>query len=167
MRFKILIFILFLSSTLSAQFMRNAVGLRGGLSSGITYQFFYNEERDVKALMSFRNNGLQITGLIEQYTPVAMKFGDHFYAYYGFGAHLGYVRTPSDRWLGYNNYPPDYDYHNSRFILGGDGILGAEYRVFAVPFTFGIDYKPFFELFGFDIFRLAMGDFALTIKYNF
>lgn len=167
MKFKLLIIILLLSGSLSAQYLRKAVGLRGGLSSGITFQYYYQEDRDLKGLMSFRNQGLQITGLIEQYVPLELHFGDHFYAYYGFGAHVGYVHVPSDQWLGYNQYPYDYHNYGGRFVIGGDGIVGAEYRVFVVPLTFGIDYKPFFELFGYDIFRLAMGDFALTIKYNF
>ncbi len=167
MKYKILIFFLLISSALSAQYMRQAAGLRGGLSSGFSYQYFYQEDRDLKALMSFRNHGLQLTALIEQYAPLNVKFGDHFYAYYGFGVHAGMVRTANKDWIDYSSsaYPPVY--RDSRFVLGGDGMVGAEYRVFAVPLTFGIDYKPFFELFGYDIFRLSMGDFALTVKYNF
>lgn len=167
MKIRLLIFTLLLSGSLSAQYLQNAVGLRGGLSSGISYQYFFHEDLDVKGLMSFRNHGFQITGLVEQYVPLELHYGDHFYAYYGFGAHIGYVHTPTDRWLAYNQYPYDNRDFGGRFVMGGDGIVGAEYRVFVVPFTFGIEYKPFFELFGYDVFRLAFGDFALTIKYNF
>jgi hypothetical protein len=165
MRTIILLFFLSISCSLSAQQLDQAVGLRGGFSSGITYQHFHSQSEDVKLLLSFREGGAQLTGLFEVYTPVMLGYYDQFFVYYGLGVHAGFTRYESRWWNRDNRW--ERGYPSTRPVIGADAIVGIEYRIEQIPLTIGFDYKPFFEFFGQDFFRLSMGDFAFAIKYNF
>lgn len=151
---------------LRAQSPEFAAGFRGGLSSGLTFQQFYSHNEDVKVLLSFREGGIQLSGLMEIYKPVMISYHDQFFMYYGAGVHVGYTRYHHNRWREDNKYGTYY-YPRTRPVVGADGIIGIEYRIDQIPITVGFDYKPFFELFGQQLFRLSLSDFAFTIKYNF
>jgi hypothetical protein len=167
MKFHFIILFLFVSISVSGQSLRNAAGLRGGISSGITYQHFYSSMDDLKLLLSFRDNGMQITGLMEHYEPVMINYQDQFFMYYGAGVHFGYTRKSRSDCDNYSNIQQNQYYGLTRPVLGANAIIGIEYRIESVPVTFGFDYKPFFEFFGNRFFRLALGDFAFTMKYQF
>jgi hypothetical protein len=166
--FFVLISILVLSAfTARAQYMKNAIGVRDGLSQGITYQHFYQEDRDLKLLLSFRDNGIQLTALLQRYEPTMLRFGESFYFYYGFGMHAGLTRSHHILWP---YVTPDIDRNlpiRTRPVIGADGIAGIEFRIYTVPLAIGLEYKPFFDLFGHRMFRLALGDIGFTIKYHF
>ena len=87
MRSIVLFFFMAASISFSAQQTDQAVGLRGGFSSGITYQHFHSSSEDVKLLLSFREGGAQLTGLFEIYKPVMIGYYDQFFLYYGLGVH--------------------------------------------------------------------------------
>lgn len=154
------------SVTMRAQNPEFAAGFRGGLSSGLTFQQFFNPDEDVKMLLSFREGGVQLTGLMEIYKPVLISYHDQFFMYYGAGMHVGYTRYHHNRWRDYDR-DAGYYYPRTKPVLGADGIVGIEYRIDQIPLTVGFDYKPFFEFFGQDFFRLSFSDFAFTVKYNF
>jgi hypothetical protein len=58
-----------------------------------------------------------------------------------------------------------YRYGNDRHAAGVDGTLGLEYQFFSVPFTVGIDAKPFYE-FGM-LHPLNYVDLGATLRFVF
>jgi hypothetical protein len=151
---------------LRAQYMKNSVGIRTGISEGFTYQRFVQEDRDIKLLLSFRDNGMQMSFLTSSYESVGGRFRDNIYLYYGLGVHAGFSRNLDLLWhfTGRNNTDAS---PVTRALAGADGLIGLEYRVYTVPLSFGLEYKPFFDLFGHRIFRLSYGDLGLTCRYHF
>lgn len=157
---------LFLTTLSSAQSYDQAVGIRGGVSSGFTYQSFVNDHASFKALLSFRDEGMQLTGIFEDYVPVFLQHTDHLFFYYGFGGHAGYTRWFKKHY--YENNPYSFYYRRvTSFVAGFDAIAGIEYRFFRIPLTIGIDYKPFMEMFGERFIDVTFCDFAFTAKYTF
>jgi hypothetical protein len=169
MKNKLALIALLMAMALSAnaQHMKHAIGARGGVSSGLTYQYFFQQDRDIKMLLSFRDNGVQLTALAERYEPLPMRFGNNFFLYYGMGAHLGITRDKQLFWRYHKDNLDDSSFPTSRAIVGADGIIGVEYRLYSLPFAFGLEYKPFFDLFGHRIFRLGLFDIGFTVKYHF
>jgi hypothetical protein len=163
----ILIISLFiLSLNIQAQDLKNEIGLRGGESSGIFYRGFVEENQAIKALLTFRNEGAQMTGLYEKYMPIPFKTVDNFFFYYGVGGHVGFEQW--HRRYHYENQPDVYYYrHVTAPVVGVDGMAGIEYRLKKVPLSFGFDYKPYFDLFGEKFFELRMGDFGFSFKFRF
>ncbi|MBS4056954.1 MAG: hypothetical protein KGZ82_06525 [Bacteroidales bacterium] len=162
----ILVLAFVLASPVMAQYMKNAVGVRGGISRGISFQHFFEENKDLKLLMSFRDNGMQLTVMMSHYESVAGRFRDNFYFYYGMGLHGGYTRNVKMLWY-FSSQNQGEPRPVTRAVVGADGLLGAEYRIFTVPLSFGIEYKPFFDLFGHRIFRLSFADLGFTFRYHF
>jgi len=167
MKFHFILVFLLVSISISGQSLKNAAGVRGGISSGITYQHFYSTMDDFKLLLSFRDNGMQLTALMEHYEPVMISYQDQFFMYYGAGVHLGYTRKLKSDCDNYPSSMQNQYYSVTRPVFGADAIIGIEYRIESVPIAFGIDYKPFFEFFGNRFFRLSLGDLAFTMKYQF
>lgn len=167
MKFKILLLFLLLSQAVAAQYMKHAVGLRGGLSNGPTYQYYYQEDRSAGVLLSFRDHGVQLTAMLVSIDPLRLHNADQFFVYYGAGLHAGFTRNKSLLWYLDRGNNTDEGNTSSRPVVGADGVVGIEYRIYSVPISFAMDYKPFFELFGHRIFRLSMGDIAFSVKYHF
>jgi len=158
--------VLLLAHSVQAQEYRQAVGIRGGYSSGFEYRAYANDIVSYKALLSLRNEGIQLTGLKEFHQYGLFDFSDQLVFIYGFGAHAGF-----EKWNAYN---PDDPYYTPRYyetktgvIAGLDGLAALEYNLSDVPLSFGIEAKPFFNLFGKDFFELHPFDFAFTVKYRF
>lgn len=150
-----------------AQDYKNAIGGRIGLSSGITYQHQIDEFRGYKGLMSFRDGGIQITALLESYRPLYLKFTDKMYYYTGLGAHIGFTRYQPQRGFLSNPFRYSYRYGSFSPVIGMDAIIGLEIRCAKAPLAFNLDVKPFFELFGQNIFRLSLFDIGFTMKVIF
>ncbi|PKP53694.1 MAG: hypothetical protein CVT92_02935 [Bacteroidetes bacterium HGW-Bacteroidetes-1] len=166
MKYVAIILFLTLGISISAQPLQHAAGIRGGVSSGLTYQYFYNPMEDVKLLLSFRDSGMQLSALMEHYESVMINYHDQFFMYYGAGLHLGYTRSYSTRYSLISSRPFE-TYPITRPVLGADAIVGLEYRVGVIPIAFGIDYKPFFEFFGNRFFKISVWDIAFSVKYQF
>jgi hypothetical protein len=164
-KFYLLFIVLLVTTSLSAQYMKHAVGLRSGLSQGISFQYFYQEDKDIKLLMSSRDNGVQLTAMVQRYEPVMARFGESFYVFYGLGLHTGFTRKATSEW----SFPPNnYGFHHqARGIIGADAVMGLEFRANTIPVSFGLEYKPFFDLFGHRLLRLGLFDFGFTFKYHF
>lgn len=162
----ILIIACIISMASFAQDRKHEIGIRGGESSGIFYRGFIDEGHAIKGLMSFRNNGMQLTALYEKYDPVFCKKTSGFFLYYGVGGHFGYTR-----WNKRYHHPgqPDtyyYDYVASP-VFGIDGIIGLEYRIESIPLSLAFDYKPFLEVLGEHFFDVHFGDFGFSLKVRF
>lgn len=154
---KILItFILAVSivTLVSAQEYKTGVGLRAGLSQGLTLKHFVSDKAAFEGLLSTRWAGFDVTGLYEIHNQAFEV--DHLNWYYGFGAHIGF-------WNGKN--VPWGTLTSSYTVLGIDGILGMEYSFSEAPINIGIDWKPAFNLIGYSGFWPDGG--ALSIRYIF
>jgi hypothetical protein len=156
-----------MASGMQGQESKHAISGRVGLSSGIAYQLMVDDFRGYKGMMSFRDGGIQITALIESYRPLYLKFTDKMYYYTGMGAHIGFTRWPHQR--GFIANPFRYYRGKGHFapVIGMDAIIGLEFRLSRIPLTFSLDAKPFFELFGQNIFRLSLFDIGLSVKIHF
>lgn len=150
-----------------SQEYRNAIGGRAGINSGITYQHHIDDFRGYKGMLSYRDGGLQLTALIESYRPLYFNFSDKFYYYTGMGAHIGYTTMKPKRRLFAN--PFNYSGKEGHFapIIGLDAIIGIEFRLSRAPLAFALDAKPFFDLFGQNMFRLSLFDIGLSMKVIF
>lgn len=147
---------LFISPTLYAQDYQNAVGLRGGLFSGLTFKHFNSENVALEGILSTRWSGFEVTGLYEIHTPAFHVSGMNFY--YGGGAHLGFYN-------GDNTNGVWGDTGKSYTLIGIDGILGLDYKIPGAPIDLSLDWKPAFNLSGYSNF-IADG-FALSARFTF
>lgn len=171
----IIIALVILTSTFSkAQDYIHAAGYRAGLSNGLQYQVFTNEVKAYELLLSFRYEGVQLTALSKSYTPASIGDSERFFWYYGFGAHIGYHNTShcfdchiNDSLQTSPRTPTPRDHKNNMFALGVDFVGGLEYRLMTLPFTLGIDWKPYIGFFGPRRIARNIGDFAITARYTF
>jgi hypothetical protein len=139
----------------NAQDYNTGIGVRGGLSQGLTVKHFISGTNAIEGLLSTRWRGFHITGLYEIH---ATAFNTpRLNWYYGFGGHIG-------SWGGYDNHPWfDDDEHHT--VIGIDGILGIEYNIEPIPFNISLDWKPGFNILGYTGF---WGDeLALSIRFIF
>ena len=165
----ILLLVLLMVEVVTGQDRRHAVSGRIGLSSGIAYQLMVDEFRGYRGFISFRDGGIQLTGMIESYRPIYLNFTDKIYYYTGMGAHIGFTRWQSGNWLWSDpfRYYRQVTWNHVLPVIGLDAIMGIEYRIERIPLTFSLDVKPFFELFGQNIFRLSLFDIGLSVKIHF
>ncbi|RPD47033.1 hypothetical protein DNI29_12820 [Hymenobacter sediminis] len=152
-----------------------AIGLRGGgWSSGLTFKHFLSGKNNVafEGLLTreYQARGGRLTLLLEKHLPISDFKGLQFY--YGAGGHVGvyngryyvldgrFVRGRK-RDFYYTYYREDRNY----IVGGADLILGLEYKMEDLPFTIGVDYKPFFEVF--DGYTGFYNDAALSLRFAF
>jgi hypothetical protein len=161
------LFIIFaLSVSVSkAQDYKNALGLRAGFPSGLTFKHFFTGDAalEIIAGRSWGYRGFMITGLYEKHK---MAFDvDGLYWFYGGGAHVGSYNGYYYNYGHRNkNYYSPYYYSERVIVIGIDAILGIEYKLKEVPFTLGLDLKP-----SFDLYPFGYGDIdgALSVRYTF
>ncbi|MBT3385594.1 MAG: hypothetical protein HN778_14785 [Prolixibacteraceae bacterium] len=162
---RILILIIFLVNGLflQAQGFNQAVGIRGGLSSGFEYRFFTDDANSYKLLLSTRDRGLQLHAFKEFHQYDWFEFSDQLVFFYGAGIHAGFESWDIVR------YQYNTSWHETRTALlaGIDGLVGIEYVFYEAPISFGIEVKPYFDVFGREIFKIQLFDFAFTLKYLF
>ncbi len=153
----------FLAFGANAQVHKQAIGIRGGLSSGFEYRVYTNEYNSYKLLLSSRDRGFQATGLKEFHELALFNESEQLVFFYGIGAHVGY-----ERWDEYH-YTSDVRYSNTKtsLIAGLDGLAGVEYNFLEVPISLGFEVKPFFNVLGRKTFDVQLFDFAFTLKYIF
>ncbi|MCF8234669.1 MAG: hypothetical protein K9G67_08970 [Bacteroidales bacterium] len=168
MRLFLLITVLTISSLfVRGQEYRQYAGLRGGVSSGISYKLFKNEVKALEALLAYRDGGIQFTALIETYKPLYLKNTDRLYMYTGLGAHIGYTSWHR----GQTSFLPLFRtrFFNRNFspVIGLDIAAGLEYRFYNTPLVLGLNIKPFFDIFGRNFFNLHLFDVGFSIHYTF
>ena len=150
-----LAFTLLLSIPVSAQRYHTGLGVRLGSFSGITAKHFISNQNALEGLLSFRWDGLVITGLYEWQNPVKNVEGLDWVI--GGGAHIGFWNSDAYYWTKTGG--------GSYTIVGLDFILGLEYTFTQAPFTLGLDWKPAINVVG-DNHWWGDGA-ALSIRYNF
>lgn len=149
----------------SAQAYKTALGLRISPYYGATFKHFVGGERAIEAILMTRRGGFGLTGLYEIHTPA---FGvDKLYAYGGIGAHVNVFRR---RYRYIWDWDDDRDAEvrvsQERLLSAGiDLILGLEYTIDKLPFTFSLDWKPALNLIG--DYGLSADQFALSVRFVF
>jgi hypothetical protein len=134
------------------------IGLRAGYNPGITVKYMLSEARAIEGIVHYRYNGTVITALYEMHTNA---FGeDKLFWFYGLGGHVGYYARPD--YFKRNKYYAFY--YERRPSIGIDGIIGLEYRVEEIPFSIGVDLKPYVDIYypGFGLL-----DGALSVRFRF
>jgi hypothetical protein len=135
---------------------KTGIGLRAGYTPGISVKTFTGAASAFEGIFHLRAKGFILTGLYEFHKRALDTERLHWF--YGFGAHIGSFRKEYYK----NNH--EMDYTENLITVGIDGILGLEYHFLVIPFTLGIDLKPFV-----DIITPGIGywDGALTLRYAF
>ena len=170
----IVLFLITGGKQLSAQDYRTAIGIRTGVTSGFTYKSIYDRNKAVEALMTFRHDGFQLTGMAMQYTPAFENKTDRAFWYVGAGGHVGYHRWSNNSFLlpvdtsssGAIIYDRVYDKPNRTSpALGFDFVMGLEYQLETMPLLIGVEYKPYIGIFGPSRVARSFVDFAFTARY--
>ncbi|MDA3822429.1 MAG: hypothetical protein PF450_07470 [Bacteroidales bacterium] len=157
MKKKLLVLAVFISAaTFSfAQDYTTGIGLRGGLSNGVTIRHFIGETTAVEGLIQTRWSGFSLTGLYELQRNDAWDV-DRLNWYYGVGAHVGMYNSTDYTWANTTG---------SVVVLGIDAILGIEYNFEEIPINISADWKPAINVIGGTKFWPDGG--ALSIRYIF
>lgn len=155
------------SLSLKAQFETRQAGFRMGYRGGIFYQVSHdagNAEIGYNGMLSFNNNGVQITGLKTIYESSIGQISPNLIFSWGYGGHAGFIYSDHVRFMGENYYFNDY-----RFcpLLGVDGWVSAEYRVTDIPLNISFNVKPFVELTFPSFLKVMPWDFAFSVAYVF
>ena len=160
--FPLLLMTIIVSHTEAQNITRN-IGLRGGQTAGITFRKYFDEDNALESILSFRLNGIQLTGLKQFIKPKFEEYSDRIFMVWGYGGHVG--TTYSNSW----DFAARSYYGNKRFspVAGIDAFIGLEYRIKEIPLVVGLDYKPFFELSLSRFFSLNPWDLGFSLKYAF
>jgi hypothetical protein len=157
--------LLIISLSVCGQFSGREVGIRGGITSGITYRQYLEDNFSYEGLLSFRKDGLQFTLLRQIHEQALFDVSDNLFMVYGYGAHAGFFYDSKYNLFMFNsvNYP------ERRFspVIGIDGYGALEYRLTSFPLTISLDYKPFFEVSTYQFFKISIWDMAFAVKYRF
>lgn len=150
-------------SDVSGSDYNNAVGLRLGFTSGLTFKHKFGPGHAAEFIFSSGPYALGVTGLYEK--NIGTKITG-LNCYLGAGAHfnMGGARRAIYRY--YNDVRYTYVYGPGYNALGIDGVMGIEYKFKPIPFALSLDMKPFFEInnYGYGYFAL---DPSLGIKLAF
>ena len=146
--------------------MRQA-GFRMGYTGGIFYQLSNeagNAEIAYNAMLGFRNNRLQLTGLRIVYGTAINSISHDLYFAWGYGGHAGFMNI--DR---HDYYHDSYGFQRRQFcpVIGIDGWLAAEYRIREIPLNISLNIKPYLELTIPQYVRVMPFDLALSVSYIF
>jgi hypothetical protein len=163
----LLLVIIPLPGMVSGQMAVQQAGFRLGYSSGIFYQMTSEAgtaEIAYNAMLSFRKNGVQFTGLRIVYETTFDKISPDLHFGWGYGGHLGFVYSDHVEFRG-----EDYYFHGERFcpLFGIDGWITAEYRIHEIPVNVSLNLKPFIEITTPSFVRLVPWDFAVSVSYVF
>jgi hypothetical protein len=158
------IFVTFaLATTLSAQCFNQAVGIRGGITSAIFYDKGTNELTTTRYMISSRSDGMRFTYIKYKQFYKMDELPDNFSFYYGFGAHIGYARWSE----AVSNFEGYYWQSHTAPVTGVDGLIGISYDMQRMPISFTFDAKPYFDVWGKNIFTPKPFDVAFGLVYSF
>jgi len=149
-----------------AQEVVHSIGVRLG-GNGIAYKYVEDQYRGFEAILGFRERGIQFTGLVEAYKPVKTDRINNLYFFWGGGGHAGYKGVKKEYYRDNGNGFELYTERKYNPVFGLDGIFGGEYHFYSIPLAVSLDYKPYMEFFGEEIFRVDLWDFGFTFRYTF
>lgn len=92
MRIFISIILLVLTLTSFSQEYEKSLGLRFGVTTGLTYKKFLDKSRAMEATLSTRQQGFQLTAIRMSHELSLYQYSQHIYFMYGYGGHIGYYR---------------------------------------------------------------------------
>ncbi|MDD4372500.1 MAG: hypothetical protein PHG67_01145 [Bacteroidales bacterium] len=171
MLFKLFVLLSLITFSVSgfAQSYDHQLGARFGLMSGFTAKVVKNETVALHGTLGFRTGGVQLYGLIEKYTPIFRSSKYQWYAYFGGGAHFGFVNGYNQvrRWSEYDDYKKVENQFTSGFVIGPDAVLGIEFHIPGVPLIIFSEIKPFVELQSFNRIYPHFYDFGVGLTYQF
>ncbi len=150
----LLAIVIMTASWTMAQDYKNALGIRGGSPSGLTFKHFLNGSNAIEGILGIHSGGFQLVGLYEIHANAFDVAKLNWY--YGGGAHVG-AFNGSRRYRGY--YPT-----SGYVMIGADGIVGLEYTLTEIPINFSLDLKPTINLVSYTGFWI---DGGLSIRYCF
>lgn len=151
------------NSTIISNGFSNAIGVRFGETSGLTYKHKFDSKNTMEFIIGSRRHVFGLTGLYERNIQTGVPGFD---VYFGAGAHIGqgYYRS----WGYYGPHNDRYYYrgiYSHGPVLGVDGIAGIEYKIPKAPLALSLDMKPFVEFYRYrTYFNLDPG---LGIKFTF
>jgi len=165
-RLILLISFLMISSLIHSQVFERQLGLRLGVTSGITGKVIKDKKSAIQGTLGFRNGGIQLYTLLEAYKELDQKH--NWYMYFGGGAHVGYVNGYNKvrRWSNTNGYYWEEEF-TSGPVLALDAVIGVVYCIPTIPLTLFAEFKPWAELQSFNKFRVNFYDFGFGIVYRF
>lgn len=144
---------------------KNAVGIRMGVTSGLTYKHKFNNGTAFEGIVNAWPYTLGLTGLFEKYKSTDVQ---GLNCYFGAGAHVNvggpYRRVYYDRYYDGRRYT--YMYVSDGRAVGIDGILGLEYKFRPIPLAISADIKPFTEVNNYGNFYIAL-DPSIGLKLTF
>lgn len=129
--------VLTLTTEVKAQSYATGIGLRSGVSNGLTVKHFLESDLAIEGILHSRWRGLVITGLIEKHKDISEVRGLRWF--YGGGAHIG-------SWNGNRNPPWADSSFSGATVFGLDGIIGLDYIFTDAPINLSLDYKPAFNI---------------------
>jgi hypothetical protein len=142
-----------------------SVGLRLGGLSGFSAKWFDDDLRAVELIAGGRNDGFRLTGLLQKFKPIKTDRIANLYYFTGLGAHAGFESHTFESSYYINGFKY-YSYHKvTSPVIGGDLVLGLEYRFESVPVNMSVDFKPYFDVYRYDSFRIDFFDIGFTIRY--
>ncbi|MBN1387713.1 MAG: hypothetical protein JW965_04655 [Bacteroidales bacterium] len=154
-------------SPAEAQFAESHLGVRGGMYGGIYYQNIIpagTAETSFFAMISASRESVRATVLKLTYETSLSEIADNLFFVWGYGGHAGFSVTDHTYFLG-RKY--QFEYSRFRPLMGMDGWAGLEYRFITVPFSIGLNLKPYFELMFPGFVSMVPGDIGLTFAYTF
>jgi hypothetical protein len=154
--------LLIITISVSGQEHTQAVGIRGGLTSGVEYRYFFDQKFAGKLLLGIRDRGLFIHGLFEVHQPGLFPFSNQMYFVYGAGIHAGYQRWDKNTMSGQIERTSTV----TKIAAGIDGLIGLEYDLEILPIILGIEVKPFMDFWGQYGIEAIPWDFAFTVKLS-
>jgi hypothetical protein len=159
--------IVFAPTWLMGQYGNKQAGLRTGYRGGIFYQVTNesgNAEIGYNAMLSFSNNGIQLTGLRIIYETSIDEISPDLFFAWGYGVHAGFIYADHVAYMG-----DRYSFQHEQFcpLIGADGWLAAEYRFHEFPLRLSLNLKPYVELTIPAFVKIMPFDLGLSISYVF
>lgn len=159
---------LLFSTVMFAQVYEKQIGIRLGVTSGISGKIIKDDRTAIEGTLGFRDGGIQLVVLLESYHPIIKTNTVHWMFYYGGGGHVGYINGYNKvrRWSNTAGY-----YWEEVWIAGPvialDAVFGTDYTFNKVPITLSLEFKPYLELQAFQKVQVNFWDFAFGIAYRF
>ena len=125
----------FATQTSQAQYYDNALGIRAGVASGISFKHFLSNFDAIELIAGFHHQSLQLGALYQRHAGAFDIQGLNWY--YGGGGFLGFYD---------GRYHPSWNADGRHTVLGVMGVLGLEYKIDEIPVSVGFDFTPAIDI---------------------
>lgn len=132
----------------------NALGVRVGDYSGLTFKTFLEQDDALDLMLGFRNthsySAVKFTGLYEIHNPLNNTIPGLRW-YYGGGMSIGGIEYKAT--------------DKNKLLFSADGVLGLDYKFDGAPINLSFDWKPALQVAPDTDFKA--GQFGLSIRIVF